>query len=232
MSIGFTIRRPDVEGVFVRRINRFVGIGIINGVEVAVHIHDPGRLTELLKPGVRFYAYSKQTGKTRFYLTAVDLGDELVLVNSAIHNDAVTWLIHNGYILKDYDVLRREPRFSDGRFDLLLKSPNNNYAFLEVKGVTLEEGGLAKFPDAPTLRGARHMLKLVEAIKSGYEAYVVFLVLRLRAKVFTPNSELDQRFTESLRYAVKNGVKALAYKMVLTRNWVLTPMGYLEVRLA
>lgn len=107
----FVIRRPDVEGVFVRRLNRFVGVGVINGKEEFVHIHDPGRLTELLKPGVRFFAYSKSTGKTRFYLTAVDLGNELVLVNSAIHNAIASWLIKNGYVLSGYEVVRKEPVF-------------------------------------------------------------------------------------------------------------------------
>ncbi len=148
----FIIRRPDVEGgVFVRRLNRFVGVGVIGGGrEELIHIHDPGRLTELLRPGTRFFAYSKSTGKTRFYLVAVDLGDELVLVNSAMHNDIAAWLISSGYVLNGYEVVRKEPGFGNGRFDLLLKSPSGDYAFVEVKGVTLEEGGIAKFPDAPT----------------------------------------------------------------------------------
>ncbi|WP_414633194.1 DNA/RNA nuclease SfsA, partial [Caldivirga sp. UBA161] len=162
--LGFTISKPDVEGTLVKRINRFLGIGVINGVEALVHIHDPGRLTEILKPGVKFYAYSKSSGKAKFHLIAVDLGDELVLVNSAIHNNVAAWLIGNGLILRDYRILRREPRFGKGRFDLMLKSPNGGYAMVEVKGVTLEEGGVAKFPDAPTLRGARHMIELAKAV--------------------------------------------------------------------
>jgi sugar fermentation stimulation protein A len=223
----FGIKRPDVEGIFIKRLNRFVGVGIIDGNEALVHIHDPGRLTELLKPGTRFFAYSKGEG-IRFYLTAVDLGDELVLLNSAIHNDIVAWLIGNGYILGGYEVLRKEPRFDNGRFDLLLKSPSG-YAVVEVKGVTLEKEGIAKFPDAPTRRGSRHMVKLVEAVKLGYEAYVIFLVLRSRAEVFMPNAELDHRFAESLRYAINNGIKAIAYKLVLTRDWVLKPIGPIRI---
>ncbi|GAB6945289.1 DNA/RNA nuclease SfsA [Vulcanisaeta sp. JCM 14467] len=227
----FVIRRPDVEGVFVRRLNRFVGVGVINGKEEFVHIHDPGRLTELLKPGVRFFAYSKSTGKTRFYLTAVDLGNELVLVNSAIHNAIASWLIKNGYVLSGYEVVRKEPVFGSGRFDLLLKSPSNDYALVEVKGVTLEEGGVAKFPDAPTVRGARHMRELARAVELGYEAYVLFLVLRSGASIFMPNTALDPKFSESLRYAIEHGVRAIAYKLILTRDWALMPVGQLEVRI-
>ncbi|WP_054842621.1 DNA/RNA nuclease SfsA [Vulcanisaeta distributa] len=230
---SYILREPDAEGIFVRRLNRFVGIGIINGREELIHIHDPGRLTELLRPGARFFAYSKSTGKTRFYLTAVDLGDELVLVNSAIHNDIAAWLINSKYVLNGYEVIRKEPGFGNGRFDLLLKSPSGDYAFVEVKGVTLEEGGIAKFPpDAPpTTRGARHMLELARAVELGYEAYVLFLVFRSRATSFMPNTTLDPRFTESLKYAINHGVRALAYKLMLTRDWVIIPVGQLEVRI-
>jgi sugar fermentation stimulation protein A len=231
MMIGFTIKKPNVEGIFTRRLNRFVGVGIINGEEELIHIHDPGRLTELLRPGVRFFAYSKFTGKTRFYLTAVDLGDELVLVNSAIHNEIAAWLISNGYVLNGYEVVRREPHFGSGRFDLLLKSPSSDYALVEVKGVTLEENGIAKFPDAPTMRGARHMLELAKAVELGYEAHVLFLIFRSRAKLFMPNIALDPRFTEALKYAINHGVKVLAYKLVLTRDWVIIPIGQLDIKM-
>ena len=225
------MRRPDVEGVFMRRLNRFVGVGIIGGREELVHIHDPGRLTELLKPGVRFYAYSKATGKTKFYLTAVELGGELILVNSAIHNKVASWLIERGHVLGGYRVIGREPRFGSGRFDLLLKTPKGGYALVEVKGVTLEEGGVAKFPDAPTSRGARHMVELAKAVGEGYEAYVLFLVFRPSAQVLAPNASLDPKFSGALRYAVSRGVGVLAYKLALTRDWVIVPMGPLKVAL-
>ncbi|ADN51812.1 DNA/RNA nuclease SfsA [Vulcanisaeta distributa] len=229
--IGYVIRRPDVEGFFVRRLNRFLGVGVVNGREELIHIHDPGRLTELLRPGVKFFAYSKSTGKTRFYLAAVDLGDELVLVNSAVHNDVAAWLIANGYVLSGYEVIKREPGFDNGRFDLLLKSPGGGHAFVEVKGVTLEENGVAKFPDAPTSRGARHMLELVRAVELGYEAYVLFLIFRSKAKLFMPNAALDPRFAESLKYAINHGVRALAYKLMLTRDWVIIPVGQLDIKI-
>ncbi|MFB6469747.1 MAG: DNA/RNA nuclease SfsA [Vulcanisaeta sp. AZ3] len=227
--LGYVVRRPDVVGVFVRRLNRFVGVAVINGEEVMVHIHDPGRLQELLRPGVRIYAYEKSGGKTRYYLVAVDLGDELVLVNSAIHNDIASWLISNGFVLRDYRVVRREPVFGSGRFDLLLRSPMGMDAFVEVKGVTLEVNGIAEFPDAPTQRGARHMMELARAVGLGYEAYVLFLVLRSRAFVFRPNEALDSRFAEAFRFAMSHGVNAVAYKLVLGRDWVLRPVGPLRV---
>ncbi len=226
---AYALRKPDVSGTFLERLNRFVGIAEINGERVRVHIHDPGRLRELLRPGVRIYAYNKVGGKTRYYLVAVDLGDELVLVNSAIHNDIVAWLVSNGIVLRGYQVVRREPVFGSGRFDLLLRSPSGKEAFMEVKGVTLVDNGVAKFPDAPTTRGARHMLELARAVELGYEAYVLFLVLRPGAMVFRPNKELDPKFAEAFRFAVNHGVRAMAYKVVLTRDWVLIPGGFVDI---
>ncbi|PVU71301.1 hypothetical protein DDW08_04435 [Vulcanisaeta sp. SCGC AB-777_J10] len=164
---AYALRRPDVSGTFLERLNRFVGIAEINGERVRVHIHDPGRLRELLRPGVRIHAYNKVGGKTRYYLVAVDLGDELVLVNSAIHNDIVAWLVSNGIVLRRYQVVRREPVFGSGRFDLLLRSPSGKEAFMEVKGVTLVDNGVAKFPDpygqASFLQGRGKVFKLLFA---------------------------------------------------------------------
>ncbi|WP_069807212.1 DNA/RNA nuclease SfsA [Vulcanisaeta thermophila] len=227
--LGYYLGEPDVQGVFVRRVNRFLGIGVVNGEEVPIHIHDPGRLTELLRPGVRFYAKVKDTGKTRYYLVAVDLGRELVLVNSAIHNHIVKWLITNNYILPGYEVLRTEPRFGNGRLDLLLRSPGGSEAMVEVKGVTLERGGCALFPDAPTKRGARHMEELVKALEAGYEAYVVFLILRDNTVCFAPNKEVDPHFARAFAYAVGRGVRALAFKMRLDRDWYLRPVGLIDI---
>jgi sugar fermentation stimulation protein A len=228
---GLNIRPPDVEGVFVRRINRFMGVAVINGEESLIHIHDPGRLGELLRPGIRVYAYVKSEGKARYYLTAVRAGDELVLVNSAIHNHVASWLIDNGLLLKGYRVVRREPRFLDGRFDLLLRRMDGVEAMVEVKGVTLEVNGVAKFPDAPTSRGARHMARLIDALRAGFEAHVVFLVFRRGARVLRPNAELDPRFANALKKAVERGVKAWAYRLTLGDDWMLKPEGELPVEL-
>ncbi len=72
---------------------------------------------------------------------------------------------------------------------------------------------------------------MARAVELGYEAYVLFLVLRSRATSFMPNTALDPRFTESLKYAINHGVRALAYKLVLTRDWAIAPVGQLDVRI-
>lgn len=228
---AFILGKPDVEGIFLRRINRFLGIGLINGEKVEVHIHDPGRLGELLRSGIRFFARRKERGRARYSLVAVDLGDELVLLDSSIHNRIAAWLVNNGYMLKDYELVRMEPRFGEVRFDLLLRNPHGGLALVEVKGVTMRVGDTAMFPDAPTKRGTRHMLMLVKAVESGYEAHVLFLVLRRGSRVMRPNEDTDPLFSQSLRYAVKHGVKVWAYGLILGRDWTLRPVGQIEVLL-
>lgn len=227
----FSVPTPDVEGVFLRRLNRFAGVALIGGRESYVHIHDPGRLRELLFPGARIWARRTARGKTEFYLTAVELEDELVLVDSSLHNKIGVWLVETGYLLRGYSLVRREPAFGRGRFDLLLQSPEGRRVLVEIKGVTLEVGGRALFPDAPTSRGARHMEELARAVAEGYEAYVIFLVLRRRAEFMSPNWEMDRKFAESLLRAHRLGVEIRAVKLEMFK-WGLRFVGELPVDLS
>ncbi len=226
----FPIEEPDAEGIFVKRLNRFAGVAFIDGKEVLVHIHDPGRLQELLYPGAKIWVRRRQSGKTQYYLLAVELNDELVLVDSARHNKIAAWLIETGVILRGYQLVKFEPRFGDGRFDLLLRSPSGREALVEVKGVTLEVAGRALFPDAPTSRGARHMEELAKAASEGFETHVLFLVFRKRAEKFSPNWGMDRRFSEALRRAWKRGVSLHAVKLEMFR-WGLRPVGTLPIDL-
>jgi sugar fermentation stimulation protein len=226
----FPIDPPEIDGVFIKRLNRFAGVVAVSGREALVHIHDPGRLQELLYPGARVWLRGKRGGKTQYYLTAVELPEELVLVDSALHNKIAVWLVENGILLRGYRVLRREPVFGNGRLDLLLQSPGGREALVEVKGVTLEVGGRALFPDAPTSRGARHMEELAKAVQEGYEAHVVFLVFRRRAERFSANWGMDRKFSEALLRAWRQGVLIHAVKLEMFK-WGLRPVAMLPVDL-
>jgi len=160
----------------------------------------------------------------------VDTGDELVLVDSAIHNRLAAWLISSGLVLSGYRVEAVEPRYGSSRLDLLLRSPRGSPTLLEVKGVTLCLNGVAMFPDAPTERGARHVRELARAVSEGLEAYVLFLVLRRCAKTFAPNWALDRRFSQALLDAVNAGVRVVAYKLGMVR-WGLEPLGEIPIKL-
>lgn len=228
--MNFPIPPPDVEAVFLKRLNRFLGVALLNGREELLHIHDPGRLQDLLKPGAKIWARRKQGGKTSLYLTAVELQDELVLVDSSLHNKIATWLVESGAVFPGYKVEKREPTYGRGRFDLLLKSPRGRAALVEVKGVTLEAGGVAYFPDAPTTRGARHLEELEKAAAEGYEAHVLFLVFRKKATALSPNWATDPHFSEIFKKVVASGVEARAVKLEMFK-WGLKYVGQIPIKL-
>ena len=110
----------------------------------------------------------------------------------------------------EVDFLKREVKYENSRFDLYYQKGEKK-GFIEVKGVTLEEGGIAKFPDAPTERGAKHLKELIQAKKEGYEAAVLFVIQMKGIKEFRPNEERDKNFAEALREAASAGVRVLAY---------------------
>lgn len=227
----FTLQEPSAHGLFVKRLNRFLGIIEVGDALEYVHIHDPGRLGELLVPGAKVWVREKGSGKARYYLVGVELGEELVLVDSSIHNKVAAWLIENDHVLSGYVVRAMEPRFGGGRFDLLLTTPNGNKAFVEVKGVTLAMGKQALFPDAPTARGTRHMEELVRAVEEGYEAWVLFLVFRKGAEFLVPNWSVDRRFAHALVKAHERGVGVVAAKLEMLK-WCLRFLGTIPVILS
>lgn len=165
---------------FISRPNRFTAIIEIKGERFKAHIHDPGRLKELLIPNTEVLVREhdkKAFHKTHFYLFAVKYGDTWVLVDSALHNAIVEEALNLNLIkeLQNYRIIGREVKYRNSRIDFLLESPSQRKALMEVKGCTLVVNGLALFPDAPTERGRRHVQTLIKAHEHGYEAIMLFL---------------------------------------------------------
>ncbi|MBD3255336.1 MAG: DNA/RNA nuclease SfsA [Candidatus Lokiarchaeota archaeon] len=189
------------KGTFVSRLNRFVGeIKYNNEVEMA-HIHDPGRLTELLVKGIEVL-FTHSRGKLKYYIKAVRKEDEWVLIDSALHSRIALKVIK---LLKDFSgvkKIKKEVPLGNSRIDFFLdKTP------LEVKGCTLVKNEIALFPDAPTKRGARHVKEII-----AHEGIILFLILR-KAKTFAPNWETDPEFSSLLSKAKKQGIKILAVQI-------------------
>ena len=111
--------------------------------------------------------------------------------------------------------IRREVTFGDSRFDLYVEDGERK-AFVEVKGVTLEQDGYALFPDAPTERGVKHINELVKAKEAGYEAYILFVIQMKEIHSFSPHKEMHEDFAEALLKAHNKGVKVLAYDCNVT----------------
>ena len=203
-----------VPGYFRARPNRFIAKVEIGGQEETVHVKNTGRCKELLLEGARVFLEEadKEGRKTKYSLIAVYKGDALVNMDSQAPNQMAAEALAEGKIeeIGEVDFLKREVKYENSRFDLFYQKGEKK-GFIEVKGVTLEENGIAKFPDAPTERGAKHLRELIKAKKEGYEAAVLFVIQMKGIKEFRPNEERDKNFTEALREAAAAGVQVLAY---------------------
>jgi sugar fermentation stimulation protein A len=225
------------SGIFVERPNRFLVHFKINSTDndfEMAHLRDPGRLKELLIPNVKLLLRkaSNPNRKTGYDVIAVCNNNQWILINSGFHSDIASELIESGMIgdINDYSIQRREFSYGNSRIDFLLKSNSSKPMLLEVKGCTLVEDGLAKFPDAPTIRGKKHLDELSCSTKKGYEAAVLFLIIRDDAEEFTPNNLMDPDFTASLKNADENGVKIIAYSFQnIYRNNVLEIKPFKQV---
>lgn len=203
-----------VQGSFIRRINRFVAEVSIAGRQESVHVKNTGRLKELLVPGAQVYLErsANEARKYKHSLIAVEKNDILVNIDSQVPNMVVYEALKDGKIaeLGIPQILKREVTYGNSRFDLYYAG-DGEQGYIEVKGVTLEHDGVAMFPDAPTSRGRKHILEMIEAVKEGHKAVVFFLVQMQGCRCFTPHVEMDPPFAEALREAAAAGVEVLAY---------------------
>lgn len=199
------------EGRFLKRPNRFIASVEIDGKEELCHVKNTGRLRELLLPQAKvFVEESKNPGrKTRFDLVQVYKGEQLVNIDSQMPNYLVREWILAGGLFPDVTHVAMERRFGHSRFDLYVEHGGKK-AFLEVKGVTLEVDGTARFPDAPTQRGVRHMQELMDCISQGYEAYLVFVIQMKGVTSFQANWNTQPEFGRVLQQASEAGVHVLA----------------------
>ena len=211
--------RAIVKAVFQERPNRFIAHVDVDGRREIVHVKNTGRCRELLQKGVTVYL---ETGdnplrKTRYDLVAVMKGDTLINMDSQAPNKAVgEWLLKRE-LFPDLLSVRPETKYGNSRFDFFVECANRK-AFIEVKGVTLENDGVAAFPDAPSERAVKHVEELIEAKQDGYEVYVLFVVQMKGIKYLIPNESTHPEFAVALRKASAAGVNVLAYDCIVTET--------------
>jgi len=197
--------RNVIQGVFLERPNRFIAQVRIDGVTETVHVKNTGRCRELLTPGAEVSLVPGETPgrKTRCDLIAVRKpGLGWVNIDSQVPNAVVReWLEQ-----KDYDLIRPEYTHGNSRFDFYMEKNGEKY-LLEVKGCTLEREGTGYFPDAPTVRGTKHLKELAAAVKEGYRCMLVFVIAMPGVTEVLPNWETDPAFARALAEAERAGVK-------------------------
>ncbi len=203
-----------IEGTFIKRINRFCATVDISGIVETVHVKTTGRCEELFVAGARVYLEPSDNPnrKTKYSLIAVYKGGVLVNVDSQAPNSVGAEALAEGKLLEigEVDFIRREMKYGDSRLDIHFIAGERK-GFIEIKGVTLEEDGVARFPDAPTTRGRKHLLELAKAVEKGYECYVLFVIQMGNTKVFSPHWKKDKAFAETLVEVQGKGVQVLAY---------------------
>ena len=207
-----------VSGTFLARPNRFIAYADIAGQTQTVHVKNTGRCRELLVPGTQVWCQeaSSPARKTRFDLIAVQKGSRLINMDSQAPNKAAgEWLAGGG--LGPIRDLRPETTHGDSRFDFSF-TKEGKPCFLEVKGVTLEDRDVVRFPDAPTERGTKHLRGLAEAVREGYGAYVLFVIQMEKVRYLEPNGATDPAFARALWEAKEAGVQVLAMDCRVTET--------------
>ena len=209
-----------VRGTFLERPNRFIANVQIGDQIETVHVKNTGRCRELLIPGASVILEKavNPARKTAFSLVGVYKGRRLINMDSQAPN-AVVYEALAGNNIKGImaNSIKREVVFGNSRFDLCFEM-GGRLCYMEVKGVTLESGGIARFPDAPTQRGAKHIRELIAAKERGYGAYILFLVQMAGISEFQPNWETDEAFALTLCRGRQAGVEILAYDSLVEEN--------------
>lgn len=216
---------------FRSRPNRFLAYADLNGQQITCHVKNTGRCRELLIPDADIYVQhhpdAAATGrKTEYSLISVykhtGTGIQLVNMDSQAPNQAVAeWLnaaaagAQPERPFHSVRNIRREVRYGNSRFDLAFEE-DGIPAFMEVKGVTLESDGVARFPDAPTGRGIKHLLELEHAAKEGCRAYALFVIAMKGIRTFEPNRAAHPEFADTLTHAAAHGVRILACDCMVT----------------
>lgn len=204
-----------VPGRFLARPNRFIAqVETEEGIQT-VHVKNTGRCRELLVPGAAVYLErsASPNRKTAFDLIAVRKGELLINMDAQAPNQVFAeWVSAH---LPEGAVLHREYSYGGSRLDFCVEGPKGRY-LIEVKGVTLEEGGAARFPDAPTERGVKHIQELQKAAEAGLGAALFFVVQMEGMRSVAPNDETHPAFGQALRTAAARGVRVCAYDCAVT----------------
>lgn len=208
-----------IEGNFIERPNRFIAKVLIDDKEEIAHVKNTGRCKELLVPGARIILEDcshNPNRKTKYSLIAVYKDDILINMDSQAPNTVVFDGLKNNQILEFQDLshIKKEMKYKNSRFDIYFEKGDQR-GFIEVKGVTLEEDGIARFPDAPTERGAKHVLEMIEAVKEGYLGAILFLIQMKDPKEFRLNWKTDENFSKAVNKAENSGVQILAYDSIV-----------------
>ena len=201
---------------FLSRPNRFIALVELPEGQQAVHVKNTGRCRELLLPGARVILTksANPARKTRYDLIAVEREGQLINIDSQAPNQVAGEYLPA--LFPQATLIKPEYRMGRSRLDFYIEAPGSKPTLVEVKGVTLLDGEVALFPDAPTLRGVKHLQTLAASVESGYDAWVLFVLQMKGARLLRPNDHTDPAFGKALREAAIAGVQILTVDCMVT----------------
>lgn len=205
-----------IPAVFLDRPNRFIANIEIDGLRQVAHVKNTGRCREILTPGARIWVRenSDPRRKTRFDVITAQKNERMINIDASAPNAAVKeWLPESG-LFRHVSLIRPETTFGRSRLDFYIEADGRKM-FMEVKGVTLEDRGVVRFPDAPTERGLKHIKELEASLSSGFEACILFVIQMKGVDYFKPNSATHEAFADALHHAFRAGVQVRAWDCLI-----------------
>lgn len=216
------------KGIFLERPNRFIALVEIEGQIEKVHVKNTGRCKELLTPGTTVFLedFNNRMGtrKLRYSLISVIKEENGLHIN--MDSQAPNKVVEEALLSKELQLpgmdeitfVKRESKYGNSRFDFYVEDKTGKKGYIEVKGVTLENKGVVRFPDAPTERGIKHLEELVQVKKAGMEAYAIFVVQIEGMDHFEPNYATHQAFGDALSKASEEGVCVMAMDCIVQED--------------
>ena len=203
------------KGIFLARPNRFIAHVELEGKVVICHVKNTGRCRELLVPGAEVWLEKGQNPgrKTDWDLIAVRKGERLINMDAQAPNKV--FAEYTGRFVDGLIAVKQEFTYGESRLDFCLETAEGLH-MVEVKGVTLEENGHTRFPDAPTERGIKHLRELMRAVAEGHRASAVFIIQMEDVTDFAPNDVTHPAFGAALREAAAAGVEVAAFNCRVT----------------
>jgi len=205
--------KPLISGKLIRRYKRFLAdVELEDGSVITAHCTNSGSMKSCIEEGapVLLTRHNDPKRKTQYTWEMIYLNGGWIGINTSVPNILAFEAIRDNRIekLAGYDRVKREVKFRDSRFDIFAEN-NSEKCFVEVKNVTLKEDKYARFPDAVTSRGLKHLNTLIEVKKQGMRAVMLYIIQRMDVEVFAPAKEIDPNYSNKLKEAYQKGVEII-----------------------
>ena len=208
---------PLVKGTLIKRYQRFLAdMALENGDTITAHCPNTGSMKDCCTPGRPVYlsVHDNPQRKLKYTWELIEMPDSLVGVNTLMPNRLVKHAVQTGQVkeLDGYADVRSEVKISDHtRVDLMLQDSLRGTCHVEIKNCTMVRNGVARFPDAVTARGLKHLQELGSQVAAGHRSVMFYFIQRMDAEIFAPADDIDPAYGRALREALAGGVEILAY---------------------